>query len=101
MSFFPLRLHPENAEPGLLDRRVERRGDRQPERAPCLLGRDDAVVPEARCREVGIALALVLLEDGAFELLLLLLAPGAAFRLDAVPLHAGEDRSRLLPPHHP
>src|SRR5438876_12381186 len=46
------------------------------------------------------SLALVLVKDRALEVLFLLLAPGPALGLDSVALHRGEDRSRLLPPHH-
>src|SRR5882672_1915594 len=93
-------LHPEDAEPGFLDRRVERCRDRQRQRAPCFLGYDDAVVPETGGRIIGVSLLLVLLEDGPLELQLLLLAPLAAFRLDAVALHRGEHGGGLLPAHH-
>src|SRR6267142_246209 len=93
-------LHSENAEPGFLDRRVERSRDRRRQRAPCFLGRDDAVVPETGGRIIGVSLLLILLEDGPLELLLLLLAPLAAFRLDAVAFHRGEHGGSLLAAHH-
>src|SRR6185369_12367048 len=61
--------HPKYAEPGFLDRRVERGGDGEAEQAPRVERVDDAVVPEARARVVGMPLALILLADGLFEFL--------------------------------
>src|SRR5882672_9391986 len=93
-------LHPENAEPGLFDRRVERGGDRECQRSSRFLRCNDSVVPQPRGSVVRMPLALVLFEDGALELLLLLLAPAAVLRLDAVALDGCEHRRRLLSAHH-
>src|SRR6267143_2271505 len=93
-------LHSKNAEPGFLDRRVERRRDRKREGAARFLGGDHSIVPKPRGGVVGMPLPLVLVADGTLELLLLRFAPGAALRLDAVALHRGEDGSRLLSAHH-
>src|SRR5580700_9552943 len=46
-------LHPEDAEPRRLDRRVQGRRKRQTQHPAGLRGRDDAVVPEPRRREIG------------------------------------------------
>src|SRR5437667_11038327 len=62
-----LTLHPENAEPGFFDRRIERRGEGEAEKAPRLGRIDDAVVPQPRARVVRMALALILCPDGVFK----------------------------------
>src|ERR1041384_7483226 len=92
--------HSKNAEPGFLDRCVEGRRERERQRAASLPGRDHSVVPKPRGGVVGMALLLILVEDGSLEVLFLLLAPGAALGLDSVAFHRGENRSRLLPAHH-
>src|ERR1700704_3178923 len=93
-------LHSKNAEPGLFDRRVERGGNRERQDAPRFAGRDHSVVPKPRGGIVGMPLPLVLVEDGALEFFLLLLAPGAALGLYPVPLHLAEEETGLLPPPH-
>src|SRR5512147_2868117 len=74
----PRTLHPEHAELRVLDRRVHRGGEREAEHAAGVLRRDHAVVPQTRRGVVGMALAVVLLEDGLLERLFLLLRPGPA-----------------------
>src|ERR1051326_7065129 len=96
----PTSLHPEYAEPRLLDRRVERGGEREREHAPRLLRGDDAVVPQPGGREIRIAFALVIVADRLLEFLLLLGAPAIAARLDVVAPHRGEHGSGLLAAHH-
>src|SRR5438046_7078505 len=77
-----VRLHSKNAESRLLDRCVEGRRNRKRQDAARFLRRNHSVVPKARGGIVGMSLPLVLVEDGALELLLLGLGPGAALRLD-------------------
>src|SRR5690606_33833381 len=79
--------HPEHAEPRLVDRRVETGRQAEGQNAARLLRCDDAIIPQARRRVVGVTLALELLEDGRFELRLLLDAPRLPFGLDIVPPH--------------
>src|SRR5262249_30869622 len=59
----PYRLHAEDAEAGLRDRRVERGGDAEGEHASGVERVDDPVVPQPRGRVVGVALLLVLRTD--------------------------------------
>src|SRR6185437_12769974 len=92
--------HPEHAEPRVLDGRVEGRREAQGEHAARVHRIDHAVVPEAGGGVVGMALALVLLADRRLEGLFLGGRPLPALRLDAVALHRGEDRGRLLAAHH-
>src|SRR5712675_789544 len=94
-----LPLHSKNAESRLLDRCVEGRRNRKRQGTARFLGRDHSVVPKPGGGVVGMPLALVLVEDGALELFLLRLAPGAALGLDPVAFHRGENRGRLLPSH--
>src|SRR5882672_4146575 len=84
--------HPKYAELRFLDRRVQRGGDGEAEQAPRVERVDHAVVPEARARVVGMALALVLLADRLLELLFLLLGGEVA-------LDRGEHAGRLLAAH--
>src|SRR5579884_2993776 len=68
--------------------------------APCASpGVDDAVVPQARGAVVGVALLLVLGEDGADERVLLLRGEGLPLPPQLVPLHREEHRGRLLAAH--
>src|SRR5690606_29968207 len=77
-------LHPEHAEPGLLDRGVERRRHGQRQHPAGIGGIDHAVVPQAGARVVGMSLDVVLREDRRLEGGFLLGAPGLAFGLEAV-----------------
>src|SRR5690606_22528852 len=66
------RLHPEYAEAGRLDGRVERGGQGQGEHLAGLRRVDHAVVPQPRAGVVGVPLALVLGEDRRLDLRLVL-----------------------------
>src|SRR5262245_5753266 len=79
--------HPEHGPARILRRRVERRGEREADDVARLRGFDDAVVPEARGRVVGAALALVLLEDRPLELGLLVRGHRLALGLERLELH--------------
>src|ERR1700744_6452430 len=68
--------HPEHAELGLRDPRVERRREAERQHAARLRRRDDAVVPEPCGRIIRIALGLELIADRLLELRLLLGRPG-------------------------
>src|SRR5207247_10776048 len=93
-------LHSKNAESRLLDRRVEGRRNRKRQDAARFLRRDHSDVPKARRGIVGMSLPLVLVEDGALEVLFLLLAPRAALRLAPLASRRGETGVGLLPSHH-
>src|SRR3954471_22249823 len=60
-------LHPEDAEPGLRNRRVQRGLEPDREDAAGVERVDDAVVPQPRGGEVGRPFTLVCLEDGRLE----------------------------------
>src|SRR5690242_7981533 len=92
-------LHPENAEARGLDRPVEGSRNREPEHAARVGGVDDAVVPQACARVIGMALALVLRADRRLERLLVLVGPGAASGLDRVPANRRQHRGGLLAAH--
>src|SRR5438045_5041373 len=94
-----LPLHAEDAEARLLLWSAARHGEREAQHAAGIRGIDDAVVPEPRGGVVGVSLALVLVADRRLEGLLLVLRPGALPGLDAVALHGGEHRGRLLATH--
>src|SRR6476469_9403963 len=59
--------HPEDAEPGLGNRGVERRLEPDGQHAPGIERVDDPVVPDPGRREIRRALALVVLEDRRLE----------------------------------
>src|SRR3712207_2527434 len=65
-------LHPEDAVAGLFEGGVRGSREAQSQNHPGVDGIYDAVVPEPRCRVVGVSLPLVLLEDRTPELLALL-----------------------------
>ena len=69
--------HPEHPELRLLHRRIQRRRIRQRQHPPRLARRDDAVVPQPRGREIGIALLVERVLDRLLELRLLDLATTA------------------------
>src|SRR5882762_11096308 len=60
-------LHPEDAEVGRLDRRVEAGREGKAEHHAGLRRVDDAVVPEPRAGVVGVTLGLVLLQQRRLE----------------------------------
>src|SRR5688572_12305556 len=93
-------LHAEHAEARVLGGAVGGDGEGEAEDAARVGGVDDAVVPEAGGRVVGVALALVLLADRRLESFLVVLRPLPALRLDAVTLDGREHGSGLLAAHH-
>src|SRR5690606_9395563 len=93
-------LHPEHAEAGFPDRRVQRDGERQRQHVARLDRVDDAVVPEPRRGVERVALVLELVDDGLLEGGLVLGADGAAAALDALAAHRGQHARRLLAAHH-
>src|SRR5882724_4537196 len=93
-------LHPEYAEVGRFDRRVERRRQAEAEHHPAVGRIDDAVVPEARARVIGMALLLVLGADRGLEGLLLIRAPFLFLGGEAVALHLGQHVGGLVAAHH-
>src|SRR5208282_2492949 len=95
-----LMSHPEHAEAGGLDRRIEAGRDRHGEHAACFLGVDHAVIPKPRAGVIGVALGLVLLADGGFESFLVLLAPFLTVRAHTVAPHHGQHIGRLLATHY-
>src|SRR5262249_25604770 len=68
-------LHPEYAEVGGLDGRVEGRRQAEAEHHPALGRIDDAVVPQPRARVIGMALLLILGADRRLERFFFLRAP--------------------------
>src|SRR5258706_1860602 len=92
--------HAQDAEARLLGRCVGGDGKRQAQHAARIGGVDHAVVPEPRAGVVGMALPLVLLANGILEGLFLGFRPAFALGLEAVALHGGEHRGRLLAAHH-
>src|SRR4051812_40361973 len=93
-------LHAEDAEARLLERGLLHDFEREPEHAARVGGVDDAVVPQPGAGVIGVSLALVLLANRRLEAFLFLRGPLAAAALDAVALHRGEHRRRLLAAHH-
>src|SRR5688500_479082 len=63
--------HSKDAEPRLRDRRVERSGEAQGQRLARPRRIQDAVIPQPRRGVVGGSFALVLLQDGRADVLLL------------------------------
>src|SRR6185312_15184710 len=61
---------------------------------------DDAVIPQAGGRIVGVALVLVLLADGRLERLLLIRRPRLTGRGQLLTAHGGQHRRSLLATHH-
>src|SRR5690606_39618015 len=93
-------LHPEHAiARRSFDRGVEAGRDAQSKHAARVGRVDDAVVPQPRGRVPGAALGFVLLADRGLEGVLLLGAPAAAARLDAIALHRGQHARGLLAAH--
>src|SRR5690349_15140618 len=70
--------HPEDAEAGRLDGRVQRGGYTERQHHPRLGGIDHAVVPEPRARVIGMTLRLVLRLDRSLERGFLGLGPFSA-----------------------
>src|SRR5699024_7016860 len=91
--------HPEDAVAGLGQGGAGDDVQGQAQHGAGVGGVDDPVVPEPGGGVVGAALGLVLLDDGALELGLLGLAPGAAAGLDPVASPGREDGGGLLPAH--
>src|SRR4029079_11653088 len=87
------RLHPEDAEPGLRDRGVERSLDAEREHPAGVERVDHTVVPEPRGGEPGRALALVRFQDRRLERV----PRGIAVERAA---DRREDSRRLLAAHH-
>src|ERR1700691_958178 len=92
--------HPEDAEAGGLDRRVEAGRNRHGEHTARFLGVDHAVIPQPCAGVIGMALGLVLLADRGLEAFLLLLAPFFAARARPIAPHRGQHIGRLLAAHH-
>src|ERR1700761_9771141 len=84
--------HPEDAVANGGERRVARRGQRQPEDPPRIRRVDHPVVPQPRGRVVRVALRLVLVPDGLLERLFLRVRPGGG-----IPGNTG--RCDLVAPH--
>src|SRR5690606_9638150 len=101
-SLMRLLLHPEHA---VARRRCMAReavhggSQRQPEHAARVGGIDDAVIPQPRGSVVGMALALVLLEDRLLEPFLFLGRPLLAARGGAVAPDGGEHGGGLFAAH--
>src|SRR6185369_12646142 len=74
--------------------------EREAQHAPCIHRVDDAVIPQARCGVVRVALRFIRGPDPVDELALLLFGPGFAARLHAVATHGGEHLRSLLAAHH-
>src|SRR5829696_6105146 len=77
-----VRSHPEDAELGRADRLVHRRGQAKRQRHAGVDRVEDAVVPQARRCIVGMALAVVLLDDRLLERGLLLFRPRPTLGFD-------------------
>src|SRR5262245_10911343 len=93
-------LHPEYAEVGGLDQGVERRRQAEAEHHAAIGRIDDAVVPAAGARVIGMALLLVLGADRGLEGLLLVHAPVLLLGSEAVALHLGQHVGGLVAAHH-
>src|SRR5918996_935087 len=93
-------LHPEHAEVGALDRRVERGGQAERQDGARLRRIDDAVVPQPGAGVIGVTLALVLVTDRRLESFLFVLRPALPRALQVVAAHLREHVSRLLAAHH-
>src|SRR5690606_30264548 len=92
--------HPEHPEARPLNRSVQGRGEREAEHHARLRRIDDAVVPRAGRRVIGMTLLFVLFEDRGHERLLLLGGPNLALFLQRVATDGGEDVGRLLTAHY-
>src|SRR3712207_5142902 len=79
--------HPEHAERGGLDRRVERGRDAEREHAAGIDRIDHAVVPEPGGGVIRMPLRFVLLADGGLELLFRLGWPILSLRLQTIAPH--------------
>src|SRR5438105_10612075 len=79
------KLHPKNAESGLGDGGIEAGRKCKRQYAARIGGRDDAVVPEARCGEVRIAFRFVAGADRCAKFFLFGAAPAFAARFHAIP----------------
>src|SRR5882762_1205561 len=93
--------HPENAEAGRLRRRrIHAGGERQSQHGAGVGRIDDAVVPDARARVVGMTLLLVLLADRRLEGLVVGDRPGAALGLGRFLAQQPQYARGLLAAHH-
>src|SRR6202048_965553 len=101
-------LHPEHAEPGRLDRFVQRRRDREPEHLAGVRGIDHTVIPQACAGVVRMAFAFVLLADRRLERGLFVGAPRGSLgfqgatadcRQHSRRLFASHDRDARIGPH--
>ena len=90
---------PEQAEPGVLDRRVETGGDGKAKDVSRLGRIDNAVVPEPCGRVVRVALGFVLFARLFLEGRFVGFRPAAAFGLGGVAADRGEYVRRLLTAH--
>src|SRR3954468_21822639 len=93
--------HPEYAELGFFDRRIEGGRDRKAEEAPRVRRIDHTVVPEPGAGVVGMALLLVLVADRLLELLFRFLRGEVALhgRKHARCRLAAHDRDARVGPH--
>src|ERR1700722_1868023 len=98
-SRIALMSHPEDAEAGGLDRRVETGRNRHREHAARILGIDHAVIPQPRAGIIRMPLGFVLLADRGLEVFLFLLAPFLAATAPAVAPHRGQYIGRLFSSH--
>src|SRR5262245_46044933 len=92
-------LHPEYAEVSSIDRGVERRRQAEAEHHAAVGRVDDAVVPEAGARVIGMALLLVLGADRGLEGLLLVRVPFLLLGGEAVALHLRQHVGGLVAAH--
>src|SRR5262245_10683063 len=93
-------LHPEDAEPrGHARRRVEAGSERKPQHSARVGRIDDAVIPDAGRRIIGMALAFVLLADWRLERFVIRRTPDAALRLGCFLSQQSEHAGGLLAAH--
>src|SRR5579883_2263903 len=93
-------LHAEDAEGSFRQRRVQRGRDTQGQHRARIAWIDDTIVPQAGCAIVRIALRLVLFQDRAFKLRLLLRRHLLAARGQTLLAHRCQHACRLLAAHH-